>query len=97
MSVMVLVEVKLKDDKTEEFESYIASIIGDTRGYDGCNSMRFNVNQDDKTNVLFVESWESREKYEEYFAWRGETGVLDKLGPMLAAEPNLRFFDDVGM
>jgi len=97
MSVLVLVECKLQDDKVEEFTNYIASIVEDTRSYDGCESMTFKVNQDDRTDIAFVESWENREKYEKYFAWRQESGALDKLGPMLAAPPNVRYFDNVEM
>ena len=97
MSVLVLVEIKLQDDKVEDFTTYIASIVADTRSYDGCEEMTFRVNQDDPTDVMFVETWESREKYEKYFAWREESGALDVLGPMIAAAPNKRFYDEVDM
>lgn len=97
MSVQVLLEAKLQPDKVDEFTAYIASIIHETRGYDGCNSMTFTLDQDDPTTAVFVESWESREKYEAYFAWRQETGALDKIGPMVAGPPSKRFLDVVEM
>jgi quinol monooxygenase YgiN len=59
--------------------------------------MTYTVNQEDPTNVVFAEKWESRDKYETYFAWRQQTGVLDRLVPMLRAEPSVRFLDPVKM
>lgn len=97
MGVVVLLDLKVKPDKVEEFKEFVASIIGDTRAYDGCESMTFTANQDDPTNVVFVERWESREKYEKYFAWRVETGALEQVVPMLASEPSPRYYDVVDM
>ena len=90
-------DCKAHADKIEEFTAYIASVVGETRSYDGCELMTFNVNQDDPTDVTFIESWENREKYEHYFAWRQESGSLDNLGPMLVGPPNVRFLDEVEM
>ena len=97
MSVIVLLDLKLQPDKVTEFTDHIASIIHETREYDGCEEMTFASNQDDPTNVYFLERWESREKYESYFAWRVETGALEKIAPMLAAEPAPRYLDLVDM
>jgi len=44
---------------------------------------------------VLIESWDSREHYEKYFAWRQESGALAALGEMLAGPPNLRYFDEV--
>lgn len=97
MSVRVLVEAKVQADRMGDFTDYIASIVDGTRSYDGCSEMTFTVDQDDPTSVVFVETWESREKYEKYFAWRQESGALDKVGPMLQAPPSLRFLEVVEM
>ena len=97
MSVTVLLEAKVHADRVGEFTDYIASIIADTRAYDGCNEMTFTVNQDDPTDIVFVESWDSREQYEKYFAWRQETGALDAVAPMLVSPPTKRFLDTVDM
>lgn len=97
MTVRVLVDLKVQPSKIEEFKTFIASLVEGTRSYDGCEEMTVNVNQDDPSNVLFVETWESREKYEKYFAWRQESGALDKVAPMLTEEPSLRYLDPVEM
>jgi quinol monooxygenase YgiN len=54
-------------------------------------------NQDDPTNFIFVEQWDSRQHYERYFAWRQETGVLDQLAGMIRGQASFRFFDYVGL
>jgi quinol monooxygenase YgiN len=53
---------------------------------------------DDPQNFAIVETWESREKYEKYFDWRVETGVIEQVKGMLVegTDINLRFFDRLG-
>ena len=43
--------------------------------------------------VLFYEIWDSRPHQEKYLAWRTETGLMDKLGPYLAAPPVISYYD----
>ena len=38
-------------------------------------------------------TWESKEKYETYLAWRKETGVFDSFVEGLVAPPSLRYFE----
>ena len=54
-------------------------------------------NDDDPTLFLVWEKWATRPHYEDYLAWRTETGVLDKLLAVLAGEPSIRFFNHVGV
>jgi quinol monooxygenase YgiN len=44
---------------------------------------------------ILVEYWDSRVHYEKYAAWRTETGVMDKIGTMLAGPPNIRYFERI--
>jgi quinol monooxygenase YgiN len=97
MSVVVLVDLNVKADRVDDLISYIAGVIDGTRAYDGCELMTMVVNQDDPSNVLFVERWETRAKYEAYLAWRTETGSMENLVGMLAGDPVIRFFDDTGV
>jgi quinol monooxygenase YgiN len=43
--------------------------------------------------MVIVERWDSRRHHEKYLAWRTETGVMDKLGGMLAGPPSMRYFE----
>ena len=92
MSCTVLLEVTAQAGKGADLVGVFASILGDTRAFEGCNGVEVVVNEDDADNVVLIESWESRAHYEKYFAWRQERGDLDTLGSFLAAPPNLRYF-----
>jgi hypothetical protein len=39
----------------------------------------------------------SRQHYEAYLAWRGETGALKEFVDMLTDEPTIRVFNHVGV
>ena len=95
MACTVLLEVKAQEDKVEALKATFKAILGDTRAYEGCQSVVVKQQQDDPTVMVLIESWDSREHYEKYFAWRQESGALAALGEMLAGPPNLRYFDDV--
>ncbi len=40
-----------------------------------------------------VETWETREQYEKYLAWRRGRGDSDRLKEGLAEPPNIRHFE----
>ena len=46
-----------------------------------------------KTTLLALQEWETREQYEEYFEWRGNVGDLETLRPWQTQPMSLRFFD----
>jgi quinol monooxygenase YgiN len=95
MACTVLLEVKLKPEAIETAKGAFKEILPDTRAYDGCQGVYVVENQDEAGNLVVVETWDSREKYEKYFAWRVETGVIDQLGAMCEGPPSLRYFDPV--
>ncbi|MEL7043669.1 MAG: antibiotic biosynthesis monooxygenase family protein [Pseudomonadota bacterium] len=92
MSCTVLLEVTAQTGRGQELVDVFASILGDTRAFDGCRGVDVVVNQDAAENVLLIESWDSRAHYEKYLAWRQERGDLDTLGALLAAAPSIRYF-----
>jgi len=93
MSCTVILEVTAQSGKGSELIGLFASILGDTRAFDGCSGVDVVVNQDDADNVVLLEHWESRAHYEKYLAWRQERGDLDALGGFLAGAPSIRYFD----
>ena len=95
MSCTVLLEVTAQAGKSPELAGVFASILGDTRAFEGCKGVDVVANQDEAENFVLIESWETREHYEKYLAWRQERGDLDALGALLAAPPSIRFFSDV--
>ena len=93
MTVTIVLEAKAKPECLEQFEQALKANLPDTRAYDGCNFLDAYRNQDDATDVVIVEQWESKEHYEKYLAWRAETGMLDNLASLLTGPPSIRYYD----
>ena len=94
MSVLVLLEVSLKPENVNDFTNFMKNELHHTRGFDGCNGLTVHKNQDDPTNLVIVEDWDSRQQYEKYLAWRTEKGDLEKLVAWLTGEPSIRYYDN---
>lgn len=95
MSINVILDLHAKPQSLDELKSTLKAILPDTRSYDGCMGVKVIGNQDDVLNIILSETWESREKYSVYLAWRGETGALDALGALLSTDPSIRYYDDL--
>ena len=93
MSVMVLLEAPCKSEEVSSMKSYLAEIFPDTRAYEGCQAIDVYFNTENEGNMVLVEHWDSRPHHEKYLGWRTETGVMDKLGSMLAGPPSIRYFE----
>ena len=95
MAVTVLLELQINEVDVDKTKQLFKETLGDTRAYAGFIDIEVFCNQGEATNLVLVEKWESREAYESYVAWRRETGFFDRLEPMLAAPPSIRYFDPV--
>ena len=97
MTCQVILEVKVKQECMEKFQSWMREILPDTRGYDGCISLSVTQNQDDTSAIAIIEQWDTRQHYEKYLQWRTETGALDALTELIDGEPSFRFFNYLGI
>ena len=97
MSVLVLLEAQVKPEDISDMKSYMAEILPDTRAYDGCQRIDVYFNTEDTSSMVGVEHWDSRAHHEKYMAWRTETGVMDKIGAMLAGPPSIRYFERIDL
>lgn len=95
MSVLVLLEAPVKPENVSNIKSYLAELLPDSRAYEGCQAMDVYFNTEDESNMVMVERWDSRQHHEKYLGWRTETGVMDKIGGMLAGPPNIRYFETI--
>jgi quinol monooxygenase YgiN len=95
MSTVVLLEMQVKPEAVNEMKALLKKILPDTRAYAGCQGLDIYSNLDDNGNLVFYERWESRDHYQKYLNWRTETGLLDQLGPKLAAPPKIRYYERV--
>jgi quinol monooxygenase YgiN len=95
MAVTVIFELQIKSDQIDTAKKTFKEILPDTRAYDGFEDIYVTENQDKPGNLILVEKWETREKYEKYLSWRTETGAVGQLGAMCEGAPSVRFFDTV--
>jgi quinol monooxygenase YgiN len=93
MSVLVLLEAPVKPEDVSNMKSYMAALLPESRAYEGCQAMSVYFNMEDASNMVMVERWDSRTHHEKYLGWRTETGVMDKIGGMLAGPPSIRYFE----
>jgi quinol monooxygenase YgiN len=93
MSVLVLLEAPVKSEDISKMKSFMAETLPESRSYDGCQAMDVYFNTEDGSNMVLVERWDSRRHHQKYLAWRTETGVMDKIGSMLAGPPRIRYFE----
>jgi quinol monooxygenase YgiN len=90
---MVLLEAPVKPEAISKMKSYLAEILPGSRAYEGCQALDVYFNAEDKGRMVMVERWDSRSHHEKYLGWRTETGVMDKIGGMLAGPPSIRYFE----
>ena len=91
MSILVLLEGKVKEGSAEALENILREIFPDTRSYKGCGGITAAFDSERKS-VIFVEEWDSQSDYENYINWRKETGVLGHILAQLDGEPSIRCF-----
>jgi len=92
MSILVQLEAHAKPECVSELSGALVGLFPETRTYDGCIDIKAYLNDDGHT-FIFIEHWETKEQYQNYLAWREETGVLAKLGSFLQEPPSIRYFD----
>jgi quinol monooxygenase YgiN len=95
MSVMVLLEAPVRSEEVSHMKSYLAEILPETRVYEGCRAIDVYFNGEDTSRMVMIEHWSSRTQHKKYVDWRTETGVMGKIGGMLAGPPSIRYFDRV--
>ena len=93
MSVSVLLEGVLKEGLVDEFVEICKGAYPVTRAYDGCKGINLTLNVDDERNFVMTETWDSKEHYEKYLAFRTEDGTVGAITSMCETGPDIRIFD----
>jgi hypothetical protein len=52
-------------------------------------------NQEDPTNIVGDTRWDTRQDYDDYLAWRTDSGYTAQFEEMLAQPMSIRYFDEV--
>ena len=87
---LVLAEFSPKEGLKNEVLKWLESVLPETRGYDGCESLHV-YQEIDTDKIILVERWETKDKFIAYRNWRAETGSLAALVEMLDSDPVFRF------
>ncbi len=90
MSIVLVVDAKLKPESISDAVKFFAEIVPDTRAFEGCQGVDVCIDSEDAGNLVLVEKWVSMEHYQKYHHWREETGVLDQLRSFLDGPPSRR-------
>ena len=92
--IFVILQLKIKKGLESECIEELNILLKDTRAYEGCKALYFVQNQNDLSNLEFIEKWDSKEHYEKYLQWRVESGVMGAFSSKyLDEEPVWRYFD----
>jgi quinol monooxygenase YgiN len=94
MVCTVLLEIRVKKEAAAGMAEGFKALFPDTRWFEGCIDIYVSQNQDDPQNFVIVETWETRQQYEKYLAWRTERGDIDNLAKLLdGSPPSIRYFN----
>ena len=93
MTVRVLLEGVLKEGQVEKFTELCKKAYKVTRAYDGCQGINLTLNVENNNNFVMTETWESKEHYEKYLAFRNEDGTVELIGSVCDEGPSIRIFD----
>jgi quinol monooxygenase YgiN len=91
MSVLVNLQLKVKQGQIPKLLETFKAILPDTRAYKGCHWVKLTTNIDDVNILEIVTEWDSKEHYDTYIQWRTNTGTLAGLLEFLDEAPVFRF------
>jgi quinol monooxygenase YgiN len=92
MSVLVLVGAKTTRARLDELRTYLKQYLPEVRQYLGCHGADVYYRDDDPTDFVLTETWDSRGHHEYYMRWREQNGSLGKLEEMLSAPLEIRYY-----
>jgi quinol monooxygenase YgiN len=95
MSLLYILELKIEPDQVERYLGQFPTLLPETRAFEGCLEITVHQNEDDRTDVVLLEHWASKEAHETYMEWRRERGDLERLSQGLAGPPKTRYFTNL--
>lgn len=97
MTCQAILELQVKPEAIDEVRAWFSKNLPDTRAFEGCVSILMVQNEDDPTDLMVVEQWDSRAAYERYVGWRTERGDLNAMAGWVTAEPRIRVYNYFGV
>ena len=97
MTILVIVELKVKGQHENEMFSFFSDRLPETRLADGNQGVTIHKDKSDSSSVILIERWRSKHDYENYSKWRSNRGDLTTLAKFLANTPLRRYFEILSM
>jgi quinol monooxygenase YgiN len=91
MSVLVNLQLKVKQDQVPAVLDMFRELLPGTRAYEGCHWVKLMKNLDHDNVLEAVSQWDSKAHYDAYLKWRVDTGAVSALTEFLDTEPVFRF------
>lgn len=89
MTVISLLDLRLKPEVLDTAPEVIHSVLSATRAREGSLGVEVTVDSDDSAHFIVVERWSSMEADDAYRAWRATPEGVSELGSLLASPPVL--------
>ncbi len=91
----VVARIIARADKVDELRSLLAGLIEPTRKEAGCISYELLQNNQDPTDLTFVEEWESDAALDAHLETEHIREALRKVPDLVSAEPDIRRYSIV--
>ena len=95
MACKIITQFKTKPGRAEELIAVLKKYISGAARRPGCVEISIQQNQDDPSDIISNQCWETRKHYEDYFAWRAEQGVAAETQSLCAEPVSMRYFNQV--
>ena len=89
-TLRVIARVKARPNKVNELLSVLSSLVEPTRKEPGCISYKLLQNNEDPTDFVLIEEWQSSTALQSHFATKHFKDALVKLPNLVAAEPDIQ-------
>jgi quinol monooxygenase YgiN len=95
MSVHVATQLNARPEHTNDVIIALSEALPHSLQHEGCEAIHLRQEQDDPTNIVSFTKWGTRQNYEDYLAWRTETGMTDDMEALLTKPLSVTYFDDI--
>ena len=95
MACNIITQFKTKPGRADDLIALLKKYIGGGASHAGCIHISIQQNQDDPSDIISNQSWETSKHYEDYFAWRADQGVATEIQSLCAEQVSARFFDEI--
>lgn len=90
--VKITLTVKVKPQAADGFCAALPEMIKETAKRPGFCDICIVRHSTERGTVMFIETWDSEQAYQDYIAWRTERGDMDGMTAILEAPPQLDFW-----